>query len=87
MQHFRDTTFVVYGNNAPVGSGRAAGEVNFLQYQIPDEDSNEPVYPILVEIITTLNKSDLEPDHQEIYLIQSCVMKHVKKIKSNIKIK
>lgn len=87
IQHFKYTTFVVYGNNAPVGSGQAAGEVDFLQYRIPGEDSTEPIYPILVEIITTLDKSELKQDDQEIYMIKSCVKKHVKIIKSDIIIK
>ena len=86
-QHFRDTTFVVYGNNAPVGNGHAAGEVDFLQYQIPGEDSIEPIYPILVEIITMLDKSELKQDDEEIYMIESCVKKHVKTTKSDITIK
>ena len=87
IQHFKDTKFVVYGNNAPVGSSRAAGEVDFLQYRTPDEDFTEPIYPILVEIITMLDKSELKLDDQEIYMIKSCVKKHIKIIKSDIRIK
>ena len=77
----------MYGNNAPVGSGKAEGEVDFLQYRSPGEDSTEPIYPILVEIITMLDKSELNQDKQEIDMIKSCVKKHVKIIKSNIRIK
>ena len=67
----------MYGNNAPVGNGRPAGEVDFLQYRDTEDDSTEPVYPILVEIITMLDRSEVLLDSEEIDTIKSCVKKHV----------
>lgn len=67
----------MYGNNAPVGNGRPAGEVDFLQYRDTEDDSTTPIYPILVEIITMVDKSELPLDREEINTIKSCVKKHV----------
>ena len=79
----------MYGNNAPVGTGHAAGEVDFLQYRDTEEHSktakSEPVYPILVEIMTMLDKSELDQDKDKLDMIKSCVKKHVKTSRLNTK--